>query len=87
MASSRITYAPSPDATPEGELDALAGVYRFVIGRHAAKTAAAEGLRLRLEGGVDGPLMKEPDEDVDSPPMRNPKFGSFQVTSKEDSSS
>jgi hypothetical protein len=87
MDSSRITYTPRPDTAPESELDALACVYRFVIGRHAAKTAAAEDLRLRLEGDVNGPLMKEPDEDVVSLPMEEPKFGGFQVTSKEDSSS
>jgi hypothetical protein len=59
----QITYVPRPDATPESELDTLACVYRFVIGRHAAKTAADEGLRLRLKGGVDGSLTKVPDED------------------------
>lgn len=29
--SSRITYTPRPDATPEGELNALAAVYAFVL--------------------------------------------------------
>lgn len=26
----QITYAPRPDATPEGELDALANVYAYI---------------------------------------------------------
>jgi hypothetical protein len=37
MSSPRITYTPSSDATPETELDALANVYRFVLGCHAKK--------------------------------------------------
>jgi hypothetical protein len=61
-----INYRPRPDATPESELDALACVYRFVIGRHAAKTAAAEALRLRLEGGADGTLTNDPNKQVAS---------------------
>ncbi len=28
---SRITYVPRPDATPEGEIEALADVYAFVL--------------------------------------------------------
>ncbi len=31
MNSPRITYTPRPDATPEGELNALAVVYRFIL--------------------------------------------------------
>jgi len=31
MNSPRVSYAPRPDATPEGELDALATVYAFVL--------------------------------------------------------
>jgi hypothetical protein len=66
QAKATITYTPRPDATPESELDALARVYRFVIGRHAAKTAAAEGFRLRLEGGADGTLTNDPNKQVAS---------------------
>jgi hypothetical protein len=40
-AEPRIVYSPRPDATPEHELNALACVYRFVLERHAARTAAA----------------------------------------------
>ena len=29
----RITYAPRPDATPQGELNALATVYAFLLNR------------------------------------------------------
>jgi hypothetical protein len=31
QAKATITYAPRPDATPEGELDALAAVYKFCL--------------------------------------------------------
>ena len=31
MNSPRIAYTPRPDATPEGELNALASIYRFVL--------------------------------------------------------
>jgi hypothetical protein len=37
---SRVTYYPRPDATPEGELAALAAVYAFVIQAHQQKKAA-----------------------------------------------
>jgi hypothetical protein len=40
MTSSRITYTPRPDATPEAELSALASVYRFIIDSHANTNAA-----------------------------------------------
>ena len=31
MNSSGISYVPRPDATPEGELDALANVYAYIL--------------------------------------------------------
>ncbi len=31
MSDVRIVYRPRPDATPEGELAALANVYRFIL--------------------------------------------------------
>jgi hypothetical protein len=34
-----ITYVPHPDATQEGELNALAAVYKFVLDCHAKKEA------------------------------------------------
>jgi hypothetical protein len=37
----RVTYASRPDATPEGELTALAAVYAFVIQAHERKAAAS----------------------------------------------
>jgi hypothetical protein len=76
MDSPRITYTPRADATSESELNVLACVYRFVLERHATRAAAAESFRLISEGGVDGPLTKEPDEDVDSSPVEEPEFGS-----------
>jgi hypothetical protein len=39
-AGTRISYAPRQGATPEGELAALASVYRFVLERHERKKAA-----------------------------------------------
>ena len=35
-----IVYAPRPDATPKAELDALANIYRFILGCHAKQKAA-----------------------------------------------
>jgi hypothetical protein len=37
----RIEYVPRDDATPEGELAALAAVFAFVIQAHEQKKAAA----------------------------------------------
>ena len=31
MSNPRITYTPLPNATPEGELNALAAVYRLIL--------------------------------------------------------
>jgi hypothetical protein len=31
IGSSRVTYTPRPDATPEAELDALAACYRLIL--------------------------------------------------------
>lgn len=33
-----VTYAPCPKATPEGELAALASVYRFLLERHERRS-------------------------------------------------
>jgi hypothetical protein len=44
MSSPRITYTPRPDATPEGEISALAAVYRFILFEsRASKEAARPG--------------------------------------------
>ena len=40
MRSFRIAYVPRPDATPEGELSALAAIYRLVLD---SKKAARPG--------------------------------------------
>jgi hypothetical protein len=40
MDSPRITYIPSPDATPESELRVLANVYSYLIQTHDSKRAA-----------------------------------------------
>jgi len=42
MSSPHITYASRPDATPEGELSALAACYRFIFDCRAKKEAATE---------------------------------------------
>ena len=47
MNSPRIDYAPRPDATPEGELNALANIYKFVLDS-AHKNAAG---RTTTNGG------------------------------------
>ncbi len=41
MPESAISYAPRPDATPEGETSALAAVYRLILDCHARKENAA----------------------------------------------
>jgi hypothetical protein len=47
---SRVTYSPRPDATPEGELTALAAVYRFLLDRRErSDVAAADGPEERGE--------------------------------------
>jgi hypothetical protein len=75
MDSLRIVYSPRSDATAESELNVLACVYRFVLERHATRASAAGGSRLSPEGGVNGPMTKGRDEDVDSLPVEEPKFG------------
>jgi hypothetical protein len=45
--NSRVTYTPRPDATPEGELNALANIYKFVLDS-AHKNAAG---RTTTNGG------------------------------------
>lgn len=39
MSSARITYTPRPDATHEGEINALAAVYRLILNCHNKKNA------------------------------------------------
>ncbi len=48
-AKAYVTYAPCPEATPEGELAALAAVYAFVIQAQEQKKAAAPETRRRKE--------------------------------------
>ena len=43
MSSARIVYTPHPDATPEGELSALATVYSFVLRCYEEKKKAVCG--------------------------------------------
>jgi hypothetical protein len=35
-----LVYTPRQDATPEGELNALAGVYRFILFENSARNEA-----------------------------------------------
>ncbi len=37
----RIAYTPRPDATPEGELNVLADVYRYILFESSARKEAA----------------------------------------------
>jgi hypothetical protein len=39
MSDPRVFYSPREDATPVGELAALAAVYRYLLDRHGAKKA------------------------------------------------
>lgn len=39
----RVTYVPAGDATPEGELAALADVYRFLLDSHRPNKVAKTG--------------------------------------------
>ena len=49
MDDPRLEYLPREDATPEGELAALAAVYAFIIQAHVRKKAAAPTTRRRKE--------------------------------------
>jgi len=41
MAEPRITYVPRPDATPQGEISALANAYKFILHCGAEKRATS----------------------------------------------
>ena len=50
MDSTRISYRPRPDATPEGEVQALSEVYRFILqsrnkDKRGARFAASDGTK------------------------------------------
>ena len=62
----RIVYRPRPDTTLEGELNALASVYRFLLEHHARKSPTDESLRPKREGGADGTLTNDPNKQVAS---------------------
>jgi hypothetical protein len=49
MDDPRLEYLPREDATPEGELAALAAVYAFIIQAHERKKAAAPANESRKE--------------------------------------
>jgi hypothetical protein len=40
MSNPRLVYTPRQDATPDGELNALAGVYRFILFETSARKEA-----------------------------------------------
>ena len=47
-----VTYTPRPDASPEGELTALANVYRFLLDRRERNDiASADGPEKDAEHG------------------------------------
>jgi hypothetical protein len=47
----RVTYAPRSDATPDGELTALAHIYRYLLDhRERCAVAAADGAEKVAEG-------------------------------------
>ena len=43
MTSARVAYSSRPDAMPEGEINALASVYRFVLDCHTKKKGTGPG--------------------------------------------
>lgn len=43
MSTPHVTYTPRPDATPEGEIAALASVYAFILQYGQEKRAAGSG--------------------------------------------
>jgi hypothetical protein len=43
MSSAHISYIQRSGATPEGEVAALANVYRFILDNHAKKEATRPG--------------------------------------------
>jgi hypothetical protein len=44
-----VTYTPRPDASPEGELTALAAIFAFVIQAHERNIVAAPANESRKE--------------------------------------
>ena len=62
----RLVYIPREDATPEGELSALAAVYAYVLECHERKEAVAKvgDDEERPEGGhTGGPPKQGTDKD------------------------
>jgi hypothetical protein len=58
MSDPRVFYSPREDATPEGELTALAAVYAFVLQAHRQKAAAPatrrrKGVSLKARQGQE----------------------------------
>jgi hypothetical protein len=59
-ARTRVYYVPRKDATPEGELSALAAVYRFVLQHHEKKDArVSEGEEAAERNRTGGTVPKE----------------------------
>ena len=48
-----MVYVPRADATPEGELAALAAAYAFILDRHDHKQTAAESPANRITAKVE----------------------------------
>jgi hypothetical protein len=51
--SSAITYRPRPDATSEGELTALAQIYRYVLDSHASRECGPDNRPADAKGSED----------------------------------
>jgi hypothetical protein len=52
-------YVRPSKAAPEGEAAALTAVYRFLLERHANRTAIGSRSGPKQEGGADGTLTPE----------------------------
>ena len=59
MSSPRVIHTPRSDITPEGERATLASVYRFLLERHAKRTAVGSSSDPKQEGGADEKLIEK----------------------------
>lgn len=50
MPDPKIVYRPHPDVTPEGELNALAAIYRFILFERSARNEG--GIETTLDDGT-----------------------------------
>ena len=59
MPEPKIVYRPRPDATPEGELNTLAAVYKFFLNRRVCRDAADRSTQSHAKKEVCDEPLKE----------------------------